>query len=189
MLPVPDQKALLRRDIKAARTTPGEIERARAALALRDALWPFLSQRDEARIGVYLARPFEISLDPLIGILLEANIEVSAPRLDLGEETMQFFRLESLQDVRLGPWNVREPCSTQASTPSLALVPGLAFDAKGHRLGTGGGWYDRTLTPDVTTVGVGFDFQIVPDVPVESHDYSMNWVFSPTRVFGPFDER
>ncbi len=187
MLPILDQKAQLRRDIKAARTTPCEIERARAALLLCDALWPFLLKRGDRRIGVYLARCFELSLDPLIEILLEADVEVSAPRLDLACQTMKFFRLKSLRDVRVGPWNVREPCSSEAASPSLVLVPGLAFDTKGRRLGAGGGWYDRTLTSDVTAVGIGFDFQIVRVVPVESHDRSMNWVFSPTQQFGPLN--
>lgn len=187
MLSLFDEKARLRSEIKGLRIQPNEAERARASLHLSHALWPFL-ENQAAPIAVYLARPFELSLDPLIEILLESNVEICAPHLDLERETMTFVRLQSLQDVCNGPWNVREPRGNEVVAPSLVIVPGLAFDPRGHRLGTGGGWYDRTLTPAMTTVGVGFDFQIVARVPVEAHDCTMNWVFSNKRKFGPFGD-
>ncbi len=180
------EKAHLRREMKAARSQLNELERARAALGLCQGLWPLLQAHRAAPVGVYLARPFELSLDPIIETLLEANVCVCAPRLDLELQTMKFFRLSYLDSVRNGPWNVREPVSDELITPEVVLIPGLAFDSKGHRLGTGGGWYDRTISPDMVAVGVGFDWQIVPHVPIEAHDRPMNRVFSPTRSFGPF---
>lgn len=61
----------------------------------------------------------------------------------------------------------------------VVIVPGLAFTAAGDRLGQGGGWYDRFLSrirPDCTTVGVGFDPQIVPTIPTEDHDVVLDMV-------------
>jgi len=186
-LPPAQLKHLLRIDMKAARSQFNELERARAALGLCHTLWPWLQLRIGARVGVYLARSFEISLDPLISCLLESGVEVGAPRLDLEAQKMTFFRLRALDAVQSGPWNVPEPTSNEPFLPSVVLAPALALDKHGHRLGTGGGWYDRTLSPDILAVGVAFDFQIVEAVPVEPHDRAMNWVFSEKRALGPFD--
>jgi len=176
-------KALLRLDMKAARSQFNEIERARAALTLCHALHPWLEAQKSARVGVYLARPFEISLDPLIRTLLQSGVEVCAPRLDLAAQEMTFWRLPSLEEVRRGPWSVREPTSGEKCEPTVVLVPSLALDAQGHRLGTGGGWYDRTLSSEVLSVGVAFDFQILKEVPTEAHDQNMHFVWSDTRHF------
>lgn len=177
------QKAQLRLDMKVARFQFDEAQRARAALALCHSLCPWLLRHKHERVGVYLARPFELSLDPLIEALLESGAQVGAPRVNREEQTMGFFRLPSLDDVQTGPWSVREPCASESFSPSIVLVPALALDAQGHRLGAGGCWYDRFLKPSVLTIGVVFDFQIVARVPVEAHDRLMNHVWSEKRQF------
>lgn len=65
------------------------------------------------------------------------------------------------------------------ATIDVAIVPGLGFTAAGHRLGQGGGWYDRflpQLRADCVTVGIAFEVQIVPTVPLEPHDVSVDCV-------------
>lgn len=63
----------------------------------------------------------------------------------------------------------------------LIVVPGMAFDADGHRLGRGRGYYDRFLAlhPQVYTIGLCFDFQLVPVVPSEPHDHPINEILHP----------
>jgi 5-formyltetrahydrofolate cyclo-ligase len=182
-LSIADEKAFLRLDMKAARSQFNESERARASLGLCHSLWPWLLAHKHERVGVYLARSFELSLDPLIEALLESGAQVGAPHVDLKEPNMEFFRFRSLEDVANGPWNVREPRTAEPFSPSVVLVPALALDARGHRLGTGGGWYDRFLSPSLVAIGVAFDFQIVARVPVEDHDHLMNHVWSEKRHF------
>jgi 5-formyltetrahydrofolate cyclo-ligase len=63
--------------------------------------------------------------------------------------------------------------------PDVVIVPGLAFTASGHRLGQGGGWYDRFLAQtrvDCIAIGVGFDLQIVDELPIEAHDVQLDRV-------------
>jgi 5-formyltetrahydrofolate cyclo-ligase len=62
----------------------------------------------------------------------------------------------------------------------LIVVPGMAFDKAGHRLGRGKGYYDRFLSqyPQVYTIGLCFDFQLLPEVPSEPHDCLINEVIS-----------
>lgn len=67
----------------------------------------------------------------------------------------------------------------------LVLVPGVAFTERGDRLGRGGGWYDRLipqLRPDCATVGVAFDIQVLPELPVEPHDARVSVVVTETRT-------
>lgn len=62
----------------------------------------------------------------------------------------------------------------------LIIVPGMAFDANGHRLGRGRGYYDRFLAqhPDVHTIGLCFDFQLLPEIPAEPHDRNIDEIIT-----------
>ncbi len=90
------------------------------------------------------------------------------------------------RDLVRGPHGIREPRAGCPVFPlnrlDLLLVPGLAFDVRGGRLGRGGGVFDRLLAGAAGVhVGVAFDFQIVDAVPTESHDAKVDCVLTPTR--------
>lgn len=171
--------------MKARRLSLNESQKAHAAWQVKRTLWNWLGTRPEftadAVIGVYLARPFEVSLDGLIAALWSDKHQLCAPRVDVANDQMAFWQLDSLENVEHGPWSVREPLAKREMTPQIVLVPGLAFDVFGNRLGTGGGWYDRFLTPEMLKIGVCFDCQIVPNVPCETNDCAMDFVVSPER--------
>ena len=66
---------------------------------------------------------------------------------------------------------------------AVAIVPGVAFDLQGYRLGRGGGYYDKLLSKaNCTAVGVCFDFQLLPSLPHEPHDVRMNCIVTEKRV-------
>lgn len=68
----------------------------------------------------------------------------------------------------------------------LVIVPGVAFTERGDRLGRGGGWYDRLLPQlrdDCATVGVAFDIQVLPELPVEPHDRQVRVVVTETHTY------
>ena len=78
---------------------------------------------------------------------------------------------------------VGEP-TTDLAIIDVAIIPGLAFDQRGHRLGHGGGYYDRFLPLlQAIKVGIAFDCQLLPDLPVCPHDVSMNFVVTPSHFF------
>ena len=83
-------------------------------------------------------------------------------------------------------WGIAEPlASSPALEPDVVLVPLLAFDAQGHRLGYGGGFYDRTLArlralKPVIAVGVGYDEQRIDAVPHLDYDQRLDWVLTPS---------
>jgi 5-formyltetrahydrofolate cyclo-ligase len=181
------RKQALRREMKARRAAISAVGRMHAAAALRDCLLPFFEARPERTVGVYLSLPYEISLDPLISSLIERGITVAAPRVDTARDEMSFWKLESLDATEIGPWQVRQPLGKQRIDElSLILVPGLAFDPNGGRLGMGGGWYDRVLGKAGGVVGVAFDCQIMPEVPLEAHDIRVGYVATEKQWFEPF---
>ena len=179
---VSQQKAHLRIEMKARRALLDESARARASWLACENLSDWLQTRPETRIAVYLARPFELNLDALARELLRAGRVVCAPRVNVAVGTMNFWQLYTIDEVERGPWGVREPISNEIVRPELALVPALALDEDGSRLGTGGGWYDRVLADVPVKVGVSFASQIVDAVPVEPHDIALDWVASDAGV-------
>jgi len=91
-------------------------------------------------------------------------------------------------DVRAGHFGIREPLESCAAVElkrlDLVLVPGVAFDLHGRRLGRGRGYYDRLLSRvGGKTCGVAFDEQVVREVPLEAHDVLLNCILTPTRWF------
>lgn len=83
-------------------------------------------------------------------------------------------------------WGIAEPLDDKPEVePDVVLVPLLAFDARGYRLGYGGGFYDRTLRrlrklKPVVAVGIAYDEQRVDAVPAESYDEKLDWVLTPS---------
>ncbi len=88
--------------------------------------------------------------------------------------------------MRTGRFGIREPvdrCTHLGlNRLDLILVPGVAFDLNGRRVGRGKGYYDRLLRlASGRKCGVGFDEQLVSEVPVEAHDILLNCILTPTR--------
>lgn len=86
--------------------------------------------------------------------------------------------------LRKGPFGVLVPQDGQAMRPDIILVPGLAFDARGYRLGYGGGFYDRTLAQlgPRLTLGLAYRAQLVGAVPVGPHDVALDAIATPEGV-------
>jgi 5-formyltetrahydrofolate cyclo-ligase len=94
---------------------------------------------------------------------------------------MRFIYLEDLTAVEKGYAGIPEPVAdgpVAEDTTALVLMPGLAFDAQGHRIGYGGGFYDRFLEdePNHPTLALCYDFQMLEHLETEAHDIPVNCV-------------
>lgn len=187
---IPESKAALRSEIaKRLAGLPIEFRRSQSQLAVdRVAQHPAWASAGT----VFLFVPFgtEIDLWPLAILAKTAGKRVCVPAFDAA---LRAYRPKELpdptRDLVSGRMGIREPGPGCAWFDPAALdfliVPGLAYDPKGGRLGRGRGHYDRLLPHSRgVTCGVGFDEQIVPQVPVESHDVKLNAVLTPTRAWG-----
>lgn len=143
--------------------------------------------REARRVALFAPTSTEPDIDLLWHESRLAGKECAYPVVT-GKE-LHLFRVDSLESLRpVSPWNLREPLSAADArrTPGemdLILVPGLAFDGEGRRLGRGGGYYDRLLAlranGRTALVGVGFGFQRLDKLPLASHDVRLDAVVFP----------
>lgn len=106
------------------------------------------------------------------------------------DDRMVFRQVEGLGSLEAGSFGILEPCQTgsdhQADEPDLIVVPGVAFDLSGHRIGYGKGFYDRFLHHPGRTahlIGLCHDFQLIDGaIPAEEHDIRMEMVVTDQRI-------
>ena len=131
---------------------------------------------------VYGYLPFnqEVDLTVLLKQAIADGKQIALPKC-YGKE-MRFILVRDLASIRKSAFGAPEPiedgpiaCDLQA----LVILPGLVFDRQGHRIGYGGGYYDRFLEqePNHPTIGLCFDFQLVPQLEPEDHDIPAQTVF------------
>jgi 5-formyltetrahydrofolate cyclo-ligase len=126
----------------------------------------------------------------LIVISLEQGKRVAVPVLEQGKKTMAHALIESLDVLVDGPWGLVQPDPAKATLLEkqeeidLVVVPGIAFDRRGHRIGFGGGFYDRFLANlQVVKVGLCYDDLILQGIPNEPHDVPMDIVVAQTATY------
>ncbi len=135
--------------------------------------------------------PEELDLWPLLVAALSVGKHVALPRFVAETKSYEACPIQNPErDVHVGHFGIREPnqrCLRLTSDRlDLILVPGVAFDLHGGRLGRGKGYYDQLLKVlHGTTCGVGFDQQLVDSVPVGPRDVRLNYVLTPTRWVEP----
>ena len=116
---------------------------------------------------------------PILEQALRDGKQVAVPKV-YGEE-MRFICLTDLTRVEKGYAGIPEPVADEpvAQDPkALVLMPGLAFDPQGNRMGYGGGFYDKFLEqePEHPTVALCYDFQMLPHLETQSHDIPVDRV-------------
>lgn len=148
------------------------------------------SQRvwQEARaVLLFAPLPDEPDVWPLLNEALAAGKTVALPSFVPGTNTYTTRRIiDPGRDLVVGKFGIREAADLspelELNQLDLALVPGVAFDARGGRLGRGHGFYDRLLANGRgTKCGVAFDEQMVTAVPVGPLDIPLNCILTPTR--------
>lgn len=136
------------------------------------------------KLFIYYSIKDEFPTKKIIKGALEQGIQVYLPKIS-GKEMIP-SPIRSLDDVVKGPapFYIPEPRNTGKSPGKmdLVLLPGLAFDRKGGRLGYGGGYYDRYLSenPPKLAVAIGYDFQIIDAVPMKEGDIYLDGIVTPS---------
>ena len=136
---------------------------------------------DARRVAIYAALPDEVSTRPLFEALVRAGTPCLLPRVALGRRLV-FSLVERWEGLHPGGYGVLEPPEAapvfEPGDGDVVIVPGVAFDRAGRRLGRGAGCYDRTFPPSdrpqPLLVGVACESQIVESVPIDSHDRAMD---------------
>ena len=138
--------------------------------------------------SVLIYAPIGCEADPRA--LMELAPERSYLFPKVAGDHLNIYRMSSRSRWITGPYGISEPDQeswepANLSEVDLAVVPGLAFDPKGGRLGRGKGFYDRLLSHSEfrgIKVGLAWDWQVVDEVPCESHDSHMDLVVTPSKI-------
>lgn len=179
------RKQALRASIRLAREAMDDAESRAASGAIVDRLIG-LSELHSARVvAMYAATPEEADPSGLAAWLHERDVRTLFPRV-VGER-LDLAEVSDLGALRPGFRDILEPPGVAIGPEivDVALVPGVAFDPHGGRLGQGGGHYDRLLPalPETATrIGVAFSVQVVPFLPLEEHDVPMDIVVTERAV-------
>lgn len=173
-------KKMLRRQIQQQRRslTPAQIETASEQLAQQFLAHPLYKQAQS--VYGYLSYQSEVSTWSLLRRIQREGKRVAVPRV-VGQE-MVFHWLDDLDRAQSGYHGIPEPLPTEpvADDPTaLMLVPGLVFDAAGHRMGYGGGFYDRYLAAHRhPTIALCYEFQLLAHLQTEPHDIPVDVVLA-----------
>jgi 5-formyltetrahydrofolate cyclo-ligase len=142
-------------------------------------------------IALYWPKGREFDTTPLIHELLKRGFTCALPVIQKDERALRFARWQEGQPLAEGPFKVMQPVADDSTLwvdPDIFVIPYLAFDRHGYRLGYGKGHYDATIQhyrqkKKIVTVGYGYGQQAVLfNLPVEPHDEKMDWIITPQRV-------
>ena len=181
-----DAKSNLRRSVAAVQWSD---EQSHSLICRVDPLVRNLGVRD---VGVYQALPGEVSLAAWFD-RAQQYVRLYSPKV-LDTEEMAFYGFRHMEDLAAGRFGILEPQQTPETLPSgtatAVLVPGVAFDRHGMRLGRGKGFYDRFLSGfEGIRIGICPSSRLVEEVPAEAHDVAMDYVVTENFVLRPLGRR
>lgn len=184
-----EEKARIRAEARAARAWLSESERRDGSALVAHTVLRLYDLDEMNTVAAYMATPEELDPYMIIDALRFRGLDLVLPRTD---EPLDISMHRVVDDSHLvaGPFGILEP---KASAPmvepekiDVMLVPGIAFDVAGNRIGYGGGYYDKMLPRlrgDTVSIGLAFDEQIFEELPVEDHDTPVDVVVTPTAVY------
>jgi len=164
-------------------------DRMRALMFLRPPSPVAALAPEEAIVGLYCAHGAEAPTASYARWFHENGRRIALPWYADRDAPLRFRLWEDPyheDGLEPGPFRFGQPvASAPEVTPDVVMVPLIAFTADGHRLGQGGGHYDRWLEahPDAMAVGMAWDCQLVDTLPIEPHDRILRAVVTPTRLY------
>jgi 5-formyltetrahydrofolate cyclo-ligase len=179
-----EEKALLRKEMSARRDVAHDAAKDSAPLALLKQHFPITPQTGRSIVSAFYPYQSEIDARPLLGKLAGEGWTTSLPVVIALGQPLQFRRWLPGEPTIPGKWNIPRPTNdAPILEPDVLLVPLLAFDRKGYRLGYGGGFYDRSIArlsamKPITTIGLAYAAQEIDHVPHDDLDQPLNYIMT-----------
>ena len=179
---IPESKKILRHALKERLKESNPEDLARASLLIKQQLLLSSWWLEARSIALFMSRPDEPDTSALVDVILGEGRRLLLPRVS--GEVMDFYAVTDPSRLLPGAFGLPEPDALHChpvppSEMDLMLVPGLAFDRQGTRLGRGKGYYDRFMSCpgfQARSIGVFFSFQEVQKIPTEPHDRKLDTV-------------
>lgn len=138
-------------------------------------------------VVTYVSMADEVDTHQLIDECIRMEKLVAVPVVEVGKKDLIISQItDTIRQLETGPYGIRQPKKEEIKPVpyeemDLVLVPGVAFDRKGNRLGRGKGYYDRflkKLPKDTLTIGLCFDFQVAESIPTLPHDIPVHMLLT-----------
>lgn len=157
-------------------------ERQRKSRKIKQRLFRLKAFKKTKRVMFYLAFDSEVETQEMIIEAQKKGKIVAVPVCDRHKKKIIPCRIGLRERLKKGSYGIKEPCIRRPlaiQDIDLVIVPGIAFDKKGNRLGRGEGYYDsflKRLNPETISIGLAFDIQILPTLPVTHQDVAVDKV-------------
>ncbi|WP_252216828.1 5-formyltetrahydrofolate cyclo-ligase [Clostridium sp. VAP41] len=136
-------------------------------------------------IFVYVSYDSEIDTKTIIRKALEDGKNIYVPRTNYDTKLMEAVKISSLENLIEDKHGILQPTECELAVElekiDLIIMPGVAFDKNGGRMGYGGGFYDRYLnkfSKNICKISLAYDFQILDNVPMDIHDITVNYIIT-----------
>jgi len=177
----------LRRSVLAARDALGEAERVARSTAIHRRFLALPEVRDAGLVMAFWSFGSEVATPPLLEALHARGVRVCLPRIEDGDLVAVAY--EPGDPLRETSFGAREPAAGTILAPEMldrVVTPGVAFDRFGHRIGYGGGFYDRFLRRTrrgMPRIAIAFDLQVLPqELPVGSFDVGVDVIVTESET-------
>src|SRR5690625_2698394 len=153
-----------------------EIEQSLIHTLIHSSLW-----KNANTIGITVSTKIEWDTRSIIQFGWKQDKRIVVPKCHVKNKQLTFYEIKSFAELKQGYANIEEPDPKKTKKINneaidLLIVPGLAFNEQGYRIGFGGGYYDRFLRDvQIKTVSFVSDFQLIDEIPVERFDIPVNY--------------
>ncbi|GBE36981.1 putative 5-formyltetrahydrofolate cyclo-ligase [bacterium BMS3Bbin07] len=184
------EKSRLRAEVIRKRDSiPLEVRKAKDRM-IRERLSGLTEYRNAGTVMLFASFRTEVDTIPIIADALTEGKRVVLPKVDGAKKELRLYNIRSVDELIPGYMGIPEPGVVEGREVApeeleLIVMPGVAFDERGGRLGYGGGYYDRLIAgirrrPPL--VAVAYEEQVVPEVPVADHDIRVDRIVTDRRV-------
>ena len=182
------QKNLLREKSKSYREGLNPVEKEKLDKKITNRFLNLWQYRDAGLILIYVSTDIEVDTHAIILNALSKGKKVAVPRCLEGTRKIDFYLINSLDDLLPGTFDVPEPDPQTSEKLSdfngaLCVVPALVYDSAGYRIGFGKGYFDRFLTAtNVNTIGITYDACLFDIVPRGKYDKRVNMIITESKI-------
>jgi 5-formyltetrahydrofolate cyclo-ligase len=185
------KKSEIRENALARRDALPKTERAEKSAAIMDRLFDFANFLEAKIVMFYMNHKSEVQTEEMVRRALEMGKIIALPSIDAEKGEIVPYKVDDVdQDISEGYGGIGEPILARCKKIpvehiNLSIIPAIALDERGGRLGHGTGFYDRFIPElDITTrkVALAFECQIVPQIPMEPHDRYIDIIITEERI-------
>ena len=182
-------KPITRRTVLSRRDAMTADERATASATIAESVGQLIAKLPVgSTVALYAPKGSEVDTTRIDAFVRAYPLRAVYPRIVDGDRRLAFHAVE-IGELVPGHYGLREPASTlpavELADIAAVIIPGLAFDRAGGRIGWGRGYYDVTLAamPSALRIGLAFECQIIEHVPRDPHDAPLHYVVSEAAIY------